>query len=201
MKKLSLILVIGVLLVAFVLWGTGSRLVRSESPFEARVIAWEFTPNDDGQVEALTTAGESEALVDFPAGQYANEAKACGHNAWSADGKGVALYTGAAEGSIAIFPVGGGAPVALGTANRMACAGPATLQFAPDGKRVGYINYAADAVDRDFPYGDLLIFDAEAGTQMATFDWATAFALSDDGALMLRLYPDGKGNATEADVT
>jgi hypothetical protein len=201
MKKSVLLIPIIVALVAVLaLLGIGSNLVRSQSPIEARVIAWEFTPSDDGQVEALTSAGESEVLVDFPAGQFANEARVCGHDAWSPDGKGVAIYTGAAEGSIAIFPAGGGAPVALGTANRMACSGPATFQFAPNGKRVGYINYADDTVNRDFPYGNLVIFDAAAGSQLAAFDWATAFALYDDGALMLRFYPDGKGNATEADV-
>ncbi len=164
------------------------------------MIAWEFTPNDDGQVEMLSTSGESEVLVDFPPGQFANEAKVCGQDAWTKDESGVAIYTGAAEGTLAIFPLGGGTPLTLGKAHRMACAGPATFQFSPSRDWIGYISYRAESLDRDFPYGDLILLKAAEGAAVATFDWTTAFALYDDGALMLRFYPDGKGNATEADL-
>jgi len=201
MKKLaSAVLVIGALLAVFVLANVYQASISAQAPFDVRVIVWESTPKDNGQVEVLTPAGVDNVLVDFPAGDQGNWAERCGQDYWAAKGQGAAIFAGAAQGSIAIYPLAGGDPISLGTANRMACAGPATFQFSPKGQRVGYINYATDAVDRSFPYGNIVFYDAATGTQQATFDWGTAFTLYDDGALMLRMYPDGKGNATEADL-
>jgi hypothetical protein len=174
--------------------------VSGQAPVEARVLVWEFTPQDDGQVYALTSEGAEEVVFDFPQGVFASSAKPCSQDFWTADGKAIALFTGAEEGDIALYPMEGGEPVVLGRAHRMACAGPATFQFSPNGKRVGFISYAAESLSREFPYGDLMLFETESGAQVATFDWTTAFTLYDDGALMLRLYPDGVGNASEADL-
>ncbi len=196
MKKRVLSLLVASVLVVPLVSGA-----LAQAPVAARIVVWEFIEGtDDGQLEALTSDGSQEVLVDFRPGVYDNVAKQCSQDVWAADGQGIALFTGAAMGNISIYPLAGGDPVALGSANRMACAGPATFQFSPSRQRVGYINYAPDAVSREFPAGDLLFFDAATGTQTATFDWATAFTLYDDGALMLRLFPDGKGNATEADL-
>jgi len=82
----------------------------------------------------------------------------------------------------------------------MACAGPATFQVSPNNQRAAYISYVSSVADELFPYGNLLLFDANTGAQLASFDWTVAFSLYDDGALLLRFYPDGKGNATEADL-
>lgn len=200
MKKLfSCLVVAGTL---FAVLAPGS--LAAQAPVDARVLAWEFIEgSDDGQLEMLTSAGEVEILVDFSAGVFDRVAKRCGQDYWAADGQGVAVFTGSAEGEIAIYPMGGGPRVLLGEegkTNRMACAGPATFQFSPNRQRAAYINYAYDALDRDFPTGDLNIYDAAAGAMQAVFDWTTGFTLYDDGVLMLRLFPDGKGNATEADL-
>jgi hypothetical protein len=201
MKKLvSSVLVIGALLAILISVSGYKAFTSAQAPFDVRAIVWELTPQDNGQVEVLTPAGVDQVLVDFPAGDQGNWAERCGQDYWSAKGQGAAIFAGAANGSLAIYPLAGGDPIPLGTVNRMACAGPATFQFSPKGERVGYINYAPESLDRSFPYGDIMFYDAAAGTQQATFDWGTAFSLYDDGALMLRMYPDGKGNATEADL-
>jgi len=196
MRKLAACLLFAsILVVPFV---TGAL---AQAPVDARVLAWEYVEGaDDGQLEVLTSDGNQEVLVDFQPGVFVKVGKHCSQDIWAAEGQGVALFTGAAMGQIAIYPMVGGDPVALGDANRMACAGPATFQFSPNAQRVGFIDYDYDALSREFPAGDLKLFEAATGTQLATFDWATAFALYDDGALMLRLFPDGKGNATEADL-
>ena len=169
-------------------------------PFDARVLAWESTPEDDGQLAAIVSGGAEEVLVDLPAGLFGNWAKPCGHDFW-VGGQAVALFTGSREGDIRIYPVGGGTPVVLGGPTlRMACAGPATFQVSPNSQRAGYISYVSSVAEELFPYGNLLLFDANTGAQLASFDWTVAFALFDDGALLLRFYPDGKGNATEADL-
>jgi hypothetical protein len=195
MKKLVAIGIL--LLVMAILLG---NVALAQPPFEARVLVWEFTPDDDGQLEVLTSSGAEEVLVDFPAGLFGNWAKPCGHDYWVAGGQAVALFTGAAEGDIRIYPLAGGAPIDLGYAFRMACAGPMTFQVSPNSQRAGYINYVSSIAGEEFPYGDLRLFDANTGTQLVSFDWTAAFALYDDGALMLRFFPDGKGNATEADL-
>lgn len=195
MKKCVLI---GMGLLGIVIFSGGA--VLAQPLFDARVLVWEFTPKDDGQLEALTSSGAEEVLVDFTAGQFGNWAKPCGHDYWASGGQAVALFTGAAEGDIKIYPLAGGSPVDLGHALRMACAGPATFQVSPNSQRAGYIDYVPTVATEEFPHGDLKLFDANTGTPLVTFDWTVTFALYDDGALTLRFFPDGKGNATEADL-
>jgi len=198
---LRMIVVAVLAMAVLVLLQVWPQATAAQSPLEARVLVWESTPEDDGQVSLITSDQQESVLVDFPAGVYNNWAKACSQDYWSAGGKGIALFTGAAEGEIAIYDLAeDNLVISLGQANRMACAGPETFQFSSSRQRVGYINFAADAVDREFPYGDLQVFDARDGTLQGSFDWTTAFELYDDGALMLRLYPDGKGYASESDV-
>lgn len=195
-KIMSLLLVIGALLAAL----GGPAL--AQAPLEGRVLVWEYIANqDDGQLEVLTPAGVAEVLVDFQPGVYDNWAKRCSQDHWSEGGQGVALFAGAAQGSLAIYPLAGGTPVSLGSqVSRMACAGPQSFQFSPNGKRAGYIDYAYDVVDRDYAEGNLVFFDAATGTQQGAFDWATSFMLYDDGALMFRVFPGEKEYGTEGDV-
>lgn len=187
------------LLVITVLAG-GAAL--AQPPFEARVLVWESTLKDDGQLEVLTADGASEVVVDLPAGLNGNLVKFCGHDYWAAGGQSVVLFAGYQQGDIRIYPLAGGTPITLGKPTlRMACAGPETFQLSPNSQRAGYIDYVYSVADELFPYGNLLLFDAtKGGDPVASFDWAVAFALYDDGALMLRFYPDGKGNASEADL-
>lgn len=199
MKRfVPILLIVGALLAVA---APGTLLAQETPPFEARALVWESTPSDDGQLEVLTSAGAEEVLVDLPAGLNGNWVKTCGHNYWAAGGQAVALFTGGQQGDIRIYPLAGGTPVVLGGPTlRMACAGPATFQISPNSQRAGYISYPYTVADDLFPHGDLLLFDANTGAQLTTFDWVVSFALYDDGALMLRFYPDGKGNATEADL-
>jgi hypothetical protein len=203
MKRiLPILMIVGIALAAVVVATVVPTKLQAQSPapFNARVLAWESTPQDDGQLAAMASDGTEEVLVDLPAGVNGNWVKPCGHDFWVGE-QAVALFTGAREGDIRIYPVGGGTPVVLGSRTlRMACAGPDTFQVAPNKQRVAYISYVSSIENEVFPYGNLLLFDANTGAQLATFDWAVAFALYDDGALMLRFYPDGKGNATEADL-
>lgn len=197
-KFIAFLFVIGALLSVF-----GSTAM-AQTTLSGRVYVWESIPNQsDGQLEVFTPAGgDPEVLVKFPDGVFDNRAQRCSQDYWSAGGQGVVLFTGAAQGTLAIYPLAGGTPVSLGTTERMACAGPASFQFSPNGQRVGYINYAPgiNLTEFDYPYGNLVFFDAVAGTQLGTFDWATAFALYDDGALMFRVYPGEKNYGTEGDV-
>lgn len=196
-KRLLYVLLIGALVAVFV---PGS--LSAQAPVDARVLTWEYIADrEDGQLEMLTSAGEVDVLLNFPSGVFDRVAKRCGPDYWVAGGQSVAVFTGAAEGEIALYPMAGGERVSLGETHRMACSGPATFQVTPDGQRVAYIDYEYDVLDSLFPVGNLVVFDAMSGQPLSqAFDWATGFALYDDGMLMLRLFPDGKGNATEADL-
>jgi hypothetical protein len=195
-KLLSCVIVLGAVLAIL---APGS--LSAQAPVDARVLVWEkIEGSDDGRLQLMSTAGEVEVLVDFGGGVFDRVAKRCGQDYWAEEGQGAAIFTGAADsGELAIYPLAGGAPVSLGTVSRMACAGPETFQFAPNGQRVAFIDFEYDALEREFPTGDLLIYEAATGTLQGSFDWTTGFKLYDEGALMLRLFPDGKGNATEAD--
>lgn len=195
-KKLIPIGIIAAVLAVIVVPGA-----MAQNASDVKILTWEYIQDEtDGQLEWLTSTGDPEVLVKFPAGVFDNQAKPCSQDYWADEGKGIALFTGAASGNITIYPLAGGEPVQIGSAHRMSCSGPATFQFSPNGQRVGYINYVHDALEREFPVGDLVLVEAATGTQLGGFDWTTAFALADDGALMLRLFPDGKGNAVEGDV-
>lgn len=195
MKRLA----VAIVFLAIIVFSVNGAL--AQPPFEARVLVWESTAQDDGALEVLTSAGASEVLVDLPGGLNGNRMKFCGHDIWAAGGQAIVLFAGAREGDIRIYPLAGGTAITLGAATlRMACAGPATFQLSPNAQRAAYIDYVFSVADEIFPYGNLLFFDANTGAQLGSFDRAVAFALYDDGALMLRFYPDGKGNATEADL-
>lgn len=204
MKKLvTIVFILSVLVM--VLAGTANA-----QGGETRVLMWESTPDNNGTLQALTAGGGAETLLDLPdaaTGTRLDWIKRCGQNAWAAGGQGVALFAGANTGQLAIYPLAGGAPVSLGDdVRRQACAGTATFQFSPDGSRVGYINYAFDFDDdpaggqQEYPDGDLRLFDANTGALLGTFDHVNSFALYDDGAFMLRIYPNGEGYGAEADL-
>jgi hypothetical protein len=195
MKKAFVFLVVFVMMLAVV------PVSLAQGPDDdTRMVVWESFPESDGQLQVLTAAGLEEVLMTFPPGKNNTLAKRCGQDYWVGGGQSAALYIGGVEGDIALYPVAGGAPVNLAKVYRMTCSGTFSFQTAPNGQRVGFIDYAPDAVDREYAYGNLRFFDATAGTELATFDWTNTFTLYDDGALMLRIFPDGKGNGTEADV-
>jgi hypothetical protein len=203
MKKLvASLLMIGVLVAMLAPSGSSnSVLAQDPPPMDARVLAWEYiSQTNDGRLLALTAAGAEEELINFGGGVFDRQVKRCGHDYWAAGGQSVVLFAGPAEGDIAIYPMAGGTPISLGTAHRMACAGPSTFQMAPNDQRAAYINWDFAVLDNEYAYGNLLDYDATNGTQLGSFDWANSFKLYDDGLLMLRLYPDGEGYATEADL-
>lgn len=204
MKKLAaLALVCGALLLVLALGTVDTGSVLAQDGPDVRVIVWESTPSNDGTLYFHTPGSADEVLVDFPDGAFGNVAKLCGQDYWTKDGKGVAVFSGANEGNIIIYSLEGGAPVVLGPSTRIACSGPATFQFSPNHERVGYLSYATEIVninDQEYPEGDLILLDPETGEQQGSFEHTMAFQLYDNGALMLRPYPDGEGYATEADL-
>lgn len=197
MRKFLSCMIVVVALVAALAPGS----LSAQAPIDAQVLVWDMNEGlDDGKLELMSTAGDVGVLVDFGGGVFDRVVKRCGQDYWMPGGQAAALFTGPASGELAIYPFDGAAPVALGTTSRMACAGPETFQFSPDGQRVAYINFEYDVLDKEYPAGDLVVADAATGTMQNSFDWATGFKLYDDGVMVLRLFPDGKGYATEGDL-
>lgn len=197
MKKfLSCTIVIAALIAAL---APGS--LSAQAPIDAQLLVWYVNEGvDDGRLEMMSAAGDVQTLVDFGGGVFDRVAKRCGQDYWKPGGEAAAIFTGPETGELAIYSLAGEAPVALGTTSRMACAGPETFQFSPNGERAAYINFAHDVLNREYPSGDLVIADTASGETLGTFDWATGFKLYDDGVLMLRLFPDGKGYGAEGDL-
>lgn len=174
---------------------------RAQQPFDVTAFVWEFIQGeDDGVLLRMAADGTATDVVDFQPGLFDNRAMACSQDYWAQGGDAVALYTGAAEGTIAIYPFGDGAPVNLGTVNRMACAGPASFQLSANGQLAAYINYDREVAQAQYPHGILTVVNTQSGDVLTELDWATAFTLADGGVLTLRIFPDGKGNGTEADL-
>lgn len=196
-KTLSLVFIIAALVVGIV---GGVHTTAAQDGTDVRVLTWESTPTDDGDLKFIVSGGNEEVLVDLPAGANGVWAKRCGQEYWSADGQGAAVFAGAQQGTLAIYPLAGGEPTTLGQVHRMACAGPATFQFSPNRSRIGLINYDDASLRGEYAHGNLQFYDSGTGAQIASFEWANAFALYDDGALMLRIFPDGEGYGAEADL-
>ena len=174
-------------------------MAGAQGGLDARVLMWESTPEPLGTLQLRTLAGVEQA---YGSGVVTR----CGQDYWSSGGQSVAVYTteDADEGRIDLYPLAGGEPVALGPSHRMACAGPLSFQFSPNGQRVGYIDWKIDYGQEiqllPFQWGYLHLMDPNTGDELANFERTVGFMLYDDGALMMRVFPDAKENGEEADL-
>ena len=124
MKRLAMaaLLIAGLALIV-VIGGSLPEAAQAQDEAVTRVLVWEWTPNDDGVFEMLSTDGNAQVIVDFPNGVFDRRAQRCGQHFWAADGSGAVIFTGAKDGDITLYRPDGNNTL-LGHASRMACAGP-----------------------------------------------------------------------------
>jgi hypothetical protein len=157
-----------------------------------RVLAWQATSNGGGRLLQLQDGAMPQELFVTQAGRI----QPCSHAYRLADG--VILFVGNERGDLVYYPLDGSAPVTLGQTHRLTCAGPDTLQpFSDD--QIAYVRYAADALNRPYRVGTLVIADLE-GNESGGLDNTAAFTVTGGEVLALRFYPDGEGRASEADL-
>jgi WD40 repeat protein len=90
--------------------------------------------------------------------------------------------------------------VKLDDVQALTCLGSGTFQYSPDGARIGYIAYEADAVDSEFADGFLHVVNSADQKEVLSYENVTAFDLSDDGAALVSFFTNDKNEADEAAV-
>lgn len=170
--------------------GAASSVPSGTGP---RILAWD---RDAKQVAWYVTSGAPQAVATGSASRATN----CGQ---TADGNGLILYYGDAVAQPNLVPLNAATPpVSLGDSSALACDLSGRTAFSPDGKHLALIKYTADAAtNADFTTGTLRILSMPGATEQTTFDNVTAFDLENDGALMVKFYPNAKKQADRADLT
>ncbi|MHB8627159.1 MAG: TolB-like translocation protein [Aggregatilineales bacterium] len=160
---------------------------------EPHVLAWD---RDAKQVAWYAASGSPQVVVTGGANRVIN----CGQ---TPNGNGLILYHGDATAQPILMSLNAATPpVSLGDSSVLACDLSGRTAFSPDGKRLALIKYTADAaITADFTIGTLRILSMPDGKEQTTFDNVTAFDLENDGALMVKFYPNTKNQADRADLT
>lgn len=99
------------------------------------------------------------------------------------------------------FGFDGSPGIRLGEENSgLTCSIQGGVQFSPDGKRLGVLAFALDAPQGTFAVGRLSLRDFPGNTEQFSANDVTAYALYDDGALILQFYANARGEANAADL-
>lgn len=159
------------------------------------VLAWHSSTNG-GRLLALQENALPLERFTAPAGS--TRVQPCSHR-YRLPG-GVLLYAGGESGDLVYYPLDGSESVTIGQTARLTCAGPDTLQIFPDSNQLAYLRMERSAVRGNFLSGMLIVYDLAQRTEQPPLDSTEAFGISGDTMLVLRFYPDGKGNATEVDL-
>ncbi len=158
-----------------------------------RVLAWN---RDAKQLAWYVAAGAGQ-----PIASGGTRAAVC---VTSPDSNRLVIYHGDGAGPSEIVSLTdpSAAPVALGDSSAIACDLAGHTAFSPDGQRLGYIQYTGDAaIGADFITGKLRILSATSGAASIELDSVNAFDLENDGAAVLKFFPNTHKEADRADLT
>lgn len=162
----------------------------TSSPAASRVLAW----NSNAAVLAwYATNGKPDELGGASPRALAIPCVQAGD--W------LALHLGGESNGVQeIYSLANSKPLALGNSNGLACALSGGFQFSPDGKRLGLLNYASNAITKKFTVGTLRILGIPGGTEQFNINDVTGYHLNDDGVAMLQFYANDRGEASVADL-
>lgn len=198
MTNRRVLLSIGILMLAVLLSpaviaqsGSGQLLVWLEdgpSPTAS-------SPSAAGQIGFLGSAGELTPLIDVPA--QAGRVHSCGT---SADGVLQALFIGGDTGTIYLMN-GANTPVVLAdSVDAYACTGWDGLQFSPDGSRVAYLAYEADARQSEFGDGTLNVINTGDLSRQLRYEKVTSFDVNSNGVAFVSFFVNDRNEADEVGV-
>lgn len=175
--------------------GQESQADTSSAPAGApRVIAWEQSAGG-GRLVAYEGGAMPQELHAF-AGGNVSDVKRCGHDYRQPNG--VLMYVGGARGDLVYYPLDGSDAVVVGQTARLTCAGPDTVRMFGDGNQVAYIRF--DGSTRSFRAGNAVIYDRAQGKEVITLDYTAAIEKAGSSLLLVRMFPNGEGNADEASL-
>ncbi len=157
-----------------------------------RVIVWEQGAGG-GRLVAYEGGAMPQELRAF-AGGNVSDVKRCGHDYRQPNG--VLMYAGGARGDLVYYPLDGSDDGVIGQTARLTCAGPDTVRVVGD--VVAYIRF--DDTARSFRAGNAVIYDRAQGKEVITLDYTAALEKAGNSLLLVRMFPNGEGNADEASL-
>jgi hypothetical protein len=157
----------------------------------------EHSASSPGTLSFMDGTGATTQIMEIP--PQTSRVELCGNSAISADGSKVAMYIGLDAGSLYLMK-GTDAPAKVVDVQSLTCAGGGTFQFSPDGNRMGYISYEADAAQSEFADGHLHIAKTDDLSEIHNVENVTAFDLTNDGAAYVSFFTNDKNEADEAAV-
>lgn len=159
-------------------------------------------PGGATTVAYMTSNGATETLVDVSSG--ATGVVPCGNEPASRDGKYFTFFVNIPQAGVdsgTLYQVSGAdKPAAIGDAHALACLGNGSFQYAPDGGRLGYIDYRGFRETAEYATGTLRIFKSDSLEAQNSFEQVTAFQLSNTDAVFVSFFTSGGSQAREAGV-
>lgn len=183
------------------LFGATTLLAQGDTP--GSVLVWledgsapaQSSPSVAGQIGLLNAAGEFTSLLEVPA--QAGRVTSCGT---SADGSLYAFFVGGDTGTIYLMN-GQNAPVVLAeNVDAYACTGWSGLRFTPDGARVAYLAYEADARQSEFADGTLNVLSTGDLSRQFRYEKVTAFDVNSTGVAFVSFFVNNRNEADEVGV-
>lgn len=160
------------------------------------------TAGQPGQLLYVSTDGVTEPLLDIPA--EALSVFPCSESATSPDGKHFVFMVntpgGGRDGGTLYKITDTGKPVELGSVHALSCTGHGTFQYAPDSKRLAYIDYNEPNSNAEYVNGTLRIFNTESSQAGATIENISAFHLGNSAVAMLQFYTSTQNQVDEIAV-
>ncbi len=156
------------------------------------------TADKPGQIVLLNAGGDARVVLDLPNGT--TRVQACGERATSPDSRYFAFFVGSDSNGTLYLMDGRGVPAAVAEMNPVGCLGNGTFQYAPDGTRLGYIDFAADALTSEFPSGTLKIHNTGDRAEASNFDNAATFDMVGGNVAFISFFNNNQGQATEAAI-
>lgn len=148
-----------------------------------------------GRIALVDQRGRVEFVLDLTGGT--TRVHACGEAATSPNGRYFAFYAGTENGTLYLVD-GVRPPQRVADIRAAACVGNGSFRFTPNGERLGYIDFAPEAVNAPIATGMLYIHNSGSRQQNARFENVAAFDMQNDRTAFVSVYTNSQGEATEA---
>ncbi|MBN1200608.1 MAG: hypothetical protein JXJ20_02010 [Anaerolineae bacterium] len=180
--------------------GEPSADTGSDEGTGPRVLGWLLSGGTGRRLMLFQEGTRPNSLFVYTQAESGSRLQRCGHFYRMPDQSGVIVFIGRERGDLVYVPLDGSEPLSFGQTGRLTCAAPDAMQVFADSDQIAYIDFGDSPRTQDFQTGNLIVYNLSQSTERARISDATAFTINREEILVLRLFPDGAGNATEADL-